>query len=53
MVLSGAVVDRLERAGIEVRVVRTGCPGHASELAREAADAGVDAVVAVGGRDGQ
>ncbi|MDH6131826.1 diacylglycerol kinase (ATP) [Kitasatospora sp. MAA4] len=46
---SGAVVDRLERAGVEVRVVRTGWPGHASELAREAADAGVDAVVAVGG----
>jgi len=42
-------VVRTLRAGYGVTAVRTEERGHASELAREAADAGVDLVVAVGG----
>jgi len=39
----------LEEAGLEYKLVRTEAPGHASELAREAARAGVPLVVAAGG----
>ena len=49
----GQSVPQVERLlneyGLDFDVVRTERPWHAAELAREAADAGYDAVVAMGG----
>jgi len=42
-------VARLRAGGAEVSVYPTACSGDGSRLAREAADAGADVVVAVGG----
>lgn len=40
---------RLKEAGITLEIVRTQHKGHGAELAREAADRGVDIVIAAGG----
>ena len=41
--------DALKDRGIEARFVRTEHPGHATRLARQAADEGAETVVSVGG----
>jgi diacylglycerol kinase (ATP) len=43
------VAREFRRQGWAVEVVRTQCPGHGAELASQAARAGVDCVVALGG----
>ncbi len=43
------VERKLRERGIDFELHRTTAPGHAEELAREAANRGVDAVLAVGG----
>lgn len=43
------LTDELRRAGGDFEVVTTARPGHATELARQAVDDGIRAVVAVGG----
>lgn len=45
----GPWLDRMREAGLEIEERRTTGPGDAIELARAAAEAGADAVVAVGG----
>jgi len=40
---------KIRRLGLEASVVMTGAPGHATELAMRAVDAGVETVVAAGG----
>lgn len=43
------VEQKLEERGFAYELRRTDAPGHAEELAREAAERGVDSVLAVGG----
>ena len=45
----GRWVRHLEESGVVVTVQHTSGPGHATQLAAEAAEAGADTVVAVGG----
>lgn len=44
-----AVIRKLEERGIPHRLHRTDHPGHATEIARDAAARGVDTVIALGG----
>jgi YegS/Rv2252/BmrU family lipid kinase len=46
---AGAVLDELRRAGLAVDEVRTGAPGEATKLARDAYRSGTRAFIAVGG----
>jgi YegS/Rv2252/BmrU family lipid kinase len=47
--LLGPALERLQEAGIEVKVVETRIPGEATEIAREAYGRGVRKFIAVGG----
>ena len=47
--LIGPALDRLRSGGIAVEVVETSCPGHASEIARDAYARGYRKFIAVGG----
>ncbi|HYA22655.1 MAG TPA: YegS/Rv2252/BmrU family lipid kinase [Terriglobales bacterium] len=47
--LIGPALDRLRAGGIGVEVVETSCPGHASEIARDAYARGSRKFIAVGG----
>jgi len=48
-VLAAAVGKRLAAAGLQVERLETTSAGHASTMAREAADSGIDVVLACGG----